>query len=175
LMTADEPLSETILNCIKVLEMVAILHQRGYELMRIEPGMSPSGMSWRCGITHAENMDPDNGILSVNSGDQEMALYTSAAGDEHFGWPDAPGLDTEHLADRFLLTYPEICKLGQGKDPEYVTWYELMLSFAGTGELPYAYDDYGDYDDEPPGFIPTMGESNGKLPIPPLCHNHRGS
>ena len=167
-MTADEPLSETILNCIKVLEMVAALHRRGYERLRIEPGMSPSGMSWRCGITRAENMDPENGALCVNSGGPEMAFYTSAAGDEFFDWDDASSLDTEQLADRFLLEFPEICSLGQGEDPEYVAWYELMLSFARTGGLPYAYDDYGDYDDEPPGFVPTMGERNGKLPLPPV-------
>lgn len=165
-MTTDEPLSETILNCIKVLEMVAALHRRGYERLRIEPGMSPSGMSWRCGITHAGNMDPENGALCVNSGGLETAMYTSANQDRFFDWKDAPSLDTEQLADRFLLEFPEICKLSQGEDPEYIAWYELMLSFARTGGLPYAYDDYGDYDDEPPGWIPTMGESNGKLPIP---------
>ena len=168
-MTADEPLSETMLTCIKVLEMVAALHQRGYERLRIEPGMSPSGMSWRCGITHAGNMDPDNGALCANSGGPEMAFYTSAAGDAFFDWDDAPGLDTEELADRFLLEYPEICKLGQGEDPEYVAWYELMLSLARKGGLPYAYDDYGDYDDEPsPSWIPTMGDTDTKLPLPPL-------
>jgi hypothetical protein len=43
-----------------------------------------------------------------------------------------------------------------------------MLSFARTGGLPYAYDDYGEYDDEPPGWFPAMGGSNGKLPLPPL-------
>ncbi len=167
-MTADEPLSETILNCIKVLEMVAVLHRRGYERLRIEPGMAPSGMYWRCGVTHAGNMDPANGALCVTSGGPEMALYTSGMEGRIFDWDDAPSLDTEQLADRFLLEFPEICKLGQGEDPEYVAWYELMLSFVRTGGLPYAYDDYGDYDDEPPGFVPTMGESNGKLPLPPV-------
>lgn len=165
-MTTDEPLSETMLNCIKVLEIVAVLHRRGYERLRIEPGMSPSGMSWRCGITHAGNMDPENGALCINSGGPQTAFYTSANGDRLFDWKDAPSLDTKQLADRFLLEFPEICQLGQGADPEYVAWYELMLSFARTGGLPYAYDDYGDYDDEPPGWIPTMGESNGNLPIP---------
>lgn len=169
-MTKNELLSETILNCIKVLEIVAALHRRGYKHLRIEPGMAPSGMHWRCGVTHAGNMDPENGALCINSGGPEMAFYTSASGDAFFGWDDAPGLDTEQLADRFLVEHCDLCEMSLGEDPDYVAWYNLMLSLARNGGLPYAYDDYGDYDDEPPGFIPTMGESNGKLPLPPLQH-----
>ena len=79
-MTADEPLSETIINCIKVLEIVAALHRRGYERLRIEPGMSPSGMSWRCGITLAGNMDPENGALCINPGSPTFPLYQRTLG-----------------------------------------------------------------------------------------------
>ena len=167
-MNADEPLSETLLNCIKVLEMVAVLHQRGYQRLRIEPGMSPSGMYWRCGITHAGNMDPENGAICANGCGDEIVHYTSANENRFFGWDDAPVLDLEQLADRILEQHREICELGRGDDPEYVAWYELMLMLARKGGLPYAYDDYGDYDDKPPEWVPTMGESNGNLPLPPL-------
>jgi hypothetical protein len=34
-----------------VVEMVHELHKAGYQLLRISPGLSPSGIHWRCPIT----------------------------------------------------------------------------------------------------------------------------
>jgi hypothetical protein len=85
-MTTHEPLTDTIRNCIRVLEMVAILHHRGYERLRIEPGMAPSGMYWRCGSTHAGNMDPGNGILCLKNRDHEEITYTSGMEWRLFDW-----------------------------------------------------------------------------------------
>lgn len=167
-MTTDAPLSKTLLHCIQVLEMVHVLHGRGYERLRIEPGMSPSGMHWRCGITHAGNMDPENGALCAGGCGNQIVLYTSGMRDRFFDWDDGPDLSLDQMANRFLEQHHEICGPGLGDDPEYVAWYALMLSLARKGELPFAYDDDGDSDDEPPGWLPTMGESNGQLPWPPL-------
>lgn len=167
-MSKDNSLSETMLNCIKVLEMVSVLHQRGYERLRIEPGMAPSGMYWRCGITHAGNMDPENGALSLSGFNDENVPYTSAMRNRFFDWDDAPGLDAAQLAARFIEEHPGLCVLCRGKDPDYVAWYGLMLSLARKGGLPSAYDDEWGLDDELPRWLSTMGESDGELPMPPL-------
>jgi hypothetical protein len=40
---------------------VGELHKRGYQQLRIAPGMAPSGMYWRCGVAPASNIPAANG------------------------------------------------------------------------------------------------------------------
>src|SRR6188508_645112 len=49
----------------KVLLVVYVLHQRGFQRLRICPGMSASGMHWRCSITPVTNVEKENGARLI--------------------------------------------------------------------------------------------------------------
>ena len=163
--TIDSKSSHPMRCALAVLEMVQFLHERGYERIRISPGMSPSGNCWRCLITHRGNIQENHGAMPVDF-DADSAHYTTGAGSRYFAWEDAHEDRPSELADRFIQRFPEIAKKGQGKDPEYVRWYRKMLELAKEGALPVAYEDW---DDEPdPRWLPTTGDGLTKLPMPPV-------
>ncbi len=47
------------LDALRFLQMVGELHKLGYDRIRIAAGMSPSGIHWRCSITHSQNVQED--------------------------------------------------------------------------------------------------------------------
>ena len=48
---------------LKFLEAVRVLHERGYELIRIFPYDAPSGCYWRCTISAKKNFDKKYGLI----------------------------------------------------------------------------------------------------------------
>jgi len=150
----------------KVLDMVRILHERGHERLRIMPGMSPSGMYWRCSITHAGNIRADHGAKVIDF-DVDSVHYTSGAGELYFDWDDSTGDTPEDLADKFLYRFRELAELSMGVDPEYVRWYVEMLEFAREGAFPVAYSDW--YDESNSPLLPTTSGRICGLPMPPVC------
>jgi len=66
----------------KVLRMVTELHVRGYQRLRIAPGMAPSGCSWRCSITPATNISSRHGarILSWDTLTSELEATLGSGG-----------------------------------------------------------------------------------------------
>jgi len=150
-------------NAGKVLLMVSELHQMGYERLRISPGMSPSGQHWRCVITHVDNFDPDHGAL-VLDGVNDLLTYSSAVGDQFFGWDDAAGDNPNSLARKFIERFPVIARLGRGDDEQYVQWYDEVVNLVKKGDLPCAYSDWSE--DPEDAILPTMGGIR-KLSMPP--------
>lgn len=146
----------------KVLRLVHELHVRGYQRIRIAPGMSASGLHWRCSITPVTNIARSHGARAVDH-DQLTARYTSADRCEYFGWKDAAHLSPSRLANLFVSRYPEIAAAGRGRDWLYVGWYVEMLHFTYPDAFPYAYSDWDDPDDH----LPTVGGRDLRLPLPP--------
>jgi len=114
------------INMQKLLHVARELHLRGYEKLRVVPSLSPSGMSWRCSFV----AEPDNGIvtstwLSEYSPNEREIEYSIIELTELF--------EREHM--RFL----ESCN---GKNKDYVEWYQNMLCHLEEDELPYAFADY---------------------------------
>ena len=124
-----------------VLLLVEELHTRGYERLRISPGMSPSGAYWRCSITHIGNISRHNGAM-IASFDADAAFYTTGQEAAYFGWEDAAQDTVSQLADKFIERFPEICAKGKGSDTNYATWYRDMLSLTEPNGFPVAYADY---------------------------------
>ncbi len=150
-------------NASLVLLMVSELHKMGYERMRISPGMSSSGLHWRCGITHVANIDPDHGAMALD-GSKDLVAYSTSAGDQFFGWDDAACDSPISLARKFIERFPVIARLGRGDDEEYAQWYEQVVQLVEEGDLPYVYSDWSE--DSEDGILPTVGGIN-KLPMPP--------
>ncbi len=148
--------------------MVAELHQSGFQRLRIVPGMSPSGMHWRCGVTHRGNISVDHGALLCHGGIGELpdfASYSSASGNEYFGWRDARQATARDLAGLFLQRFPELCQQARGSDWEYAGWYAYMLGLAAYGAFPVAYEDSPS--PPPVAYMRTTGSPSRVLLPPP--------
>lgn len=159
----DRDLADAERNALSILEMVRVLHERGYELLRICPGMSSSGMHWRCSMTHRDNTQPDHGAMTLV---WDSAIhYTTADRTEYFGWDDASDDSKEELAEKFEQRFPDLIASTAGRDPEYVAWYVEMLGMARRGIFPIAYADW--YDDPDPRWLPTTEGFKSGLPMPP--------
>ncbi|NTV03877.1 hypothetical protein HGA89_03010 [bacterium] len=147
----------------KVLLMVGELHVRGCQRLRIAPGMSPSGMHWRCSITPASNISRQHGAMIVDW-DTLAAHYSSASRAEYFGWHNAAHLTPSRLAARFMEEFPALVAAGRGSDWLYCGWYQEMLGITYPDLFPIAYED----DDPPEGAMATVGGRSGiLLPLPP--------
>lgn len=142
-------------RALRLLGMVHELHKIGYQLLRIVPGMAPSGCYWRCHITSADNVR-GNG-WEPKDWEEGIALYTSGDEDKYFGWKDAPGKNARLLASLFIERFPAIAAKGSGWDWAYAGWYVTMLGAAEAGEFPVYFADY-------PVDLPVVG-----LPPAPQC------
>jgi hypothetical protein len=164
-MTSDSETDDTYRRCLRVLRMVHELHKRGYQRIRIAPGMAPHGLSWRCTVTHVGNILKTHGGKTLDF-NRDTIHYSSRQEAEYFGWKDARNDTVVRLADRFLERCPAIADAGRGRDWEYVGWYVEMLGLAERHAFPIAYDDsHGPID---PDWFPTTGlEPWARLPMPP--------
>lgn len=147
----------------KVLRMVTELHVRGYQRLRISPGMAPSGCCWRCSITPATNISSRHGARML-SWDTLAAHYTSGQERKYFGWEDASHVTPSRLAELFIERFPAIAEAGWGSDWVYAGWYLDMLCLTYPDNFPIAYADW----DLPKDCLVTTGErSDIRIPLPP--------
>ncbi len=152
-------------RALRVLRLVHELHKQGYQLLRICPGMSPSGCHWRCAVTPRTNILETHGAMLVND-DVLTARYTSGQDNEYFSWTDAKHDTVQQLAEKFVVRFGEICRASKGDDWTYAGWYVRMLGFAEQEMLPISYFDL--YEPTRAGFLPVLGrEYESELPMPP--------
>lgn len=163
----EEPSEAAIRRALRVLRMVHELHKAGYQRVRICPGMSGSGLHWRCGVTVATNIFRNNGALWVNWDLPDLtAKYTSADENRYFGWKDAADDTARQMAGKFVERFPQLVQEGAGADWCYAGWYVEMLGWAERGDFPMAYGDH--YGEQRPGFLPTTKHCfDSDMPLPP--------
>lgn len=152
-----------IRRCQRVLAMVHELHKRGYQRLRIVPGLSGAGY-WRCHVTPVGNVLRAHGAMARDPG-RQSATYTSGMDNAYFGWEDARRDTARDLADRFLARFPEIAEPGRGRDWAYAGWYVEMLGIAERGHLPVSYAEW--YANPHPRWLPTTAGFDSGLPMPP--------
>ena len=150
-------------RALRVLRIVHEFHKQGYQLMRIAPGMSPSGCSWRCSIAPRSNILRSHGAKLRDWG-RLAAHYSSSQSNEYFGWADAEHDDVKTLTTKFRDRMPDIVEASRGIDWEYAGWYVLMLGFAEQELFPIAYTDC--HEEANPRFLPLI-EGTSELPMPP--------
>lgn len=154
----------------KVLLMVAELHLRGYQKIRISPGMAPSGVFWRCNVAPINLLTQGNGAvmnwdMAMNREDL-WAPYSSADEDHYFDLKSTPATTPSGLARRFIEKYPKIVEMGLGSDWRYAGWYVEMLHLTYPNAFPIAFADYP----IPKTYLPTTRLGNGpevRVPLPP--------
>lgn len=154
-----------IRRCQRVLLMVHELHKRGFQLLRIVPGLNASGTAWRCGVTPRSNTLKVNGALAVDG--SRMANYSSASKNAYFGWPDARTDTARQLADKFIERFPAIVEESRGVDWEYCGWYVQMMGLADRGAFPVCYSDGMNTDLKRQRIIETSPVETSELPFPP--------
>ncbi|MFH7028419.1 MAG: hypothetical protein ACHBN1_24270 [Heteroscytonema crispum UTEX LB 1556] len=143
--------------------MVSELHAKGFQRLRIAPGMSPSGIYWRCSIVPIANIVPGHGAIAF-PGTLLKAKYTSGANENYFDWKDAANLTPSQLADMFIERFPEIAEAGKGSDEAYAQWYSEMLELTHPDVFPIAYADWNLTKD----YLETVGGRNIRVPLPPI-------
>lgn len=127
----------------KVLVMVAELHLRGYQRLRILPYMAPSGMAWRCAIGPAALFSEDGFELDESGGlGVTTVSYASASVAEYFNWTDAKYETASGLARLFIKRFPQIVAAAKGSDWTYAGWYVEMLGLTYPNRFPYAFADW---------------------------------
>lgn len=129
----------------RVVAMVHELHKAGYQLLRISPGLSPSGVHWRCSITCAANVKADG--FSVRDTSKTLGLFLpyTSADPGYFGWSGAEPLSARELAARFLREYPILARAGFGRDLPYAGWLTEVLGVVERGNMgkyPIFYADF---------------------------------
>ncbi|MBP6582244.1 MAG: ADP-ribosylglycohydrolase family protein [Chromatiaceae bacterium] len=162
--TVPEPYIQT---CLNILEMVHILHRRGYQRLRIAPGLAPSGCCWRVSVAPWDNFQADNGSLLRNF--EDAVHHTTGNGELPFEWRDGRGKNPQELADLFLARHPELAERGWGADWAYAGWYLEVLAQAARGLFPAAYGDW--YEQPDPRYLVLTGPSASgqqRMPAPPL-------
>ena len=131
-----------------ILLMIHELHRLGYQRLRIKPGMSASGMHWRCAIT----------ALGA-----QAANYGSAQERAPFGWDDAAEDTPAQLAQKFIARFGELCAHGRGTDQAYAGWYAEMLRASEPAGAPIFYADW-ELDRAVVTLIGESGHATFRLP-----------
>jgi hypothetical protein len=128
----------------RVFSMVAELHKRGYQRLRVVPCLSGSGMHWRCWVTPASNILRTHGAHLANwdIDDRVMAGYSSGQDNEFFGWTDRKTSSARELADTFIERFPQVCADSRGADWAYAGWFVELLGIAERGWFPIVYADW---------------------------------
>lgn len=135
----------SIRNATRLLSMIHELHKAGYQRLRFHSGMSPSGLHWRCAITHAGNIAADGISFLASTPNDEIAHHSSGSEDRYFGWEDAAGRSARELAVLFIQRFPIIAQKGDGRDWAYAGWLTDVLGRAEHGAsdaIPVFFADY---------------------------------
>ena len=172
-----------IRRAVRVLAMVAELHKRGYQRLRVMPLLAPSGCYWRCVIASANQFYRNHGaILSdatawAPADDQATAMvarYTSGQDNHYFDWTDAEQDSARSLADKFVRRFDRLADCGKGWDYPYAGWYLRLQGLAEMGWLAVVFSDYSTvaYDHIPltdvrPEELRLNAGDTPSLPLPP--------
>lgn len=126
------PSSPLVRRAIRVLRMVHELHKAGFQRLRVLPYSNDSGTAWRAEITYVDNVGDDGFSTIDHDPDQagKVARYSTAQGNQYFGWVDVASADARELARLFLTRFPHLCNLGQGLDWAYAGWLVDVIGWA---------------------------------------------
>ena len=140
------------LGVYELMKILHELHKLGYQKLRWMSYIAPSGLCLRCHITTQDHICANREI--VFGGDPNEIWCTSIGA-------MTTGEDIKPLFETFMNENPRLLEIGKGNDPEYVEWFNKLLSFAAEGQTPIFYEEYWSL---PMGRI-KVGQY--KMPTPP--------
>lgn len=139
-----------------LLEAVRVLHERGYEGLRVYPYVYGTG-HWRCELSV---------IGQPVRGGARLLRYSSASGWRFTSGEGEEPRPPEQIADRpQALPGLEQTRLAC---PAYRVWFRVLLQHAGPSALPYHADDTFDAVRE--GCVRLYGRdgASGEFPLAPV-------
>lgn len=120
------------------LEIILILHElhnRGYEQLRLLPGMSASGCYWRWAIYPKFLMWDDNSF--EKHGDIITFKHLEGSTEE-----ERPRSESLITAEQFIRGNENFIELAKAKDKAYIKWFDQIVEHAKKDDFPIAYSDY---------------------------------
>lgn len=129
-------LLETHISAYEIIMLVHELHQRGYEQLRLLPGMSASGCYWRWSI-YPKILMWDNDIMEHHN---DYIPFKCMDGSTDFEYPraDMPKVSVED----FIRGNENFIELSKAKDEEYVRWFSQIVEHAARKDFPIAYSEW---------------------------------
>lgn len=121
------------LGVYELMQILHELHKLGYHKLRWMSYMSPNGCYLRCHITTQDHICANREIAF--DGDPSEIWHTSTGA-------MTTGEDIKPLVKVFMNENPRLLEIGKGDDPEYVEWFNRLLSFAAKGQTPIFYGEY---------------------------------
>ena len=129
---------------VKLFEMISLLHDKGYQKLRVMTYFSPSGCYMRCEISTKDKFDKRTGFILENGNVDDVYRYSTSNGFCFFNSKkDMKNSSIEEIAFKFEKLYPSIIKSAKGEDKEYALWFKELLPLVREDILPYAFEDEG--------------------------------
>lgn len=117
----------------ELMQILHKLHKLGYQKLRWMSYMAPTGLSLRCHITTQDHICANQEIVF---GEDPNEIWCTSIG------AMTTGEDIKPLVKTFMTENPRLLEIGKGNDPEYVEWFNKLLSFAAEGQTPVFYGEY---------------------------------
>jgi hypothetical protein len=141
----------------RILEMVAILHERGYQSLYIHPGMAGHGGSWRYRIGVMES-----GAWPVPNDKLLVTGWVIGGADYELEWADGMD-DPATLADKFIARYGAALAAARTPNPKYAAWHcDVLERTRPDGIVVFWCSGIEDYE-----YVFTWNNTSVKFPMPP--------
>jgi hypothetical protein len=116
---------------LRVLQGLRELYRRGYQQLRLQPGMSPSGAHWRISITTAENLRPGDPTPFDTPRDGTRVLHYSTADRAMVDGREVTAGTTPTEAAAIILDHvgnPD----PEPVHPRYTAWFASLIAEVET-------------------------------------------
>ena len=133
-------------RCFRVLRMVAILHGKGFQGLRVFPYKYP--LAYRIELFPAafvsrNGVSYDYALFGQHMERERLIARHTGANENHFfEWDDAASATAHQLALKFVERFPELAKATYHFDYAYAGWYSALLSHCEYGHLPFLFGEY---------------------------------
>ena len=135
----------------KLMLAVSILHDRGWQKLRLEAGLSPSGGHWRYAL--------------AAQGSQVSGTHGSLTNQKSFSWGDTDESTPEQLADVIAEKFPDLLAAAHGSDADYAAWLKMIIEESQPDGL---FIELWDSYDGPCDHVRLINcDSKKKYPQPP--------
>lgn len=121
------------LGVYELMQILHELHMSGYQKLRWMSYMAPSGLSLRCHITTQDHICANREIIFAPDSNEVWctSVVTMTTGEA-----------IKPLVNTFMDENPRLLEIGKGDDPDYVKWFNKLLSFAAKGHAPVFYAEH---------------------------------
>lgn len=121
------------LGAYELMQILHELHKLGYQKLRWMSYMAPTGLSLRCHITTQDHICANREIVFARDFNEIWCTSTGTM---------TTGEDVKSLVKTFMDENPRLLEIGKGEDPDYIEWFNKLLSFVAKGQTPIFYGEY---------------------------------